>query len=136
MKDLSSRTLDEITLARSASKKATLVTEVDQRINHYLTDAYLTTKMLTDELGFSVCRELISSDEPIEPMIQKYGFILLEYILRRVQEEIWRHFGALREVEQARTRIRAHTSLLIPANRPDYRQNLHIHGLNVDMEVL
>ncbi|OBZ12026.1 hypothetical protein A8L34_17095 [Bacillus sp. FJAT-27264] len=104
MKDLSSRTLEEIILARSASKKATLVTEVDRRIDHYLTDANLTTKMLADELGFSVnylrnlykietkrsitetisekrlqiiCQELISSDEPIEPIIQKYGFTSL-----------------------------------------------------------
>jgi len=104
MKELSSQTLEEIAAARSVSKNAGLVEAVDALIEKYLTDANLTTRVLSGELGLSVnylrnlykletsrsitetitdkrlnmiCKELLSSDEPIEPIILKYGFTAL-----------------------------------------------------------
>jgi AraC-like DNA-binding protein/GGDEF domain-containing protein len=104
MKNLSSQALEELAIARNTSKKSGLVDEVDHLIEMRLTDVNLTTKVLADELGLSVnylrnlykvetkrsitemiserrldiiCEELVSSDDPIESIIQKYGFISL-----------------------------------------------------------
>lgn len=104
MKDLSSQTLSEIAAARNVSKKAGLVQEVNQLIEAHLTNPNLATKLLADELGLSInylrnlyklettrsitetisnrrldiiCEELLASDEPIEPIIQKFGFTTL-----------------------------------------------------------
>ncbi|AIQ37182.1 hypothetical protein R50345_22595 [Paenibacillus sp. FSL R5-0345] len=104
MEDLSSQTLAEIAAARNVSKKAGLVQEVDQLIAAHLTNPNLATKLLADELGLSInylrnlyklettrsitetiserrldiiCEELLTSDKPIEPLSQKYGFTTL-----------------------------------------------------------
>ncbi len=104
MKTTTLQTLEAISAAHSGSKKASLVKEVDNMIDAQLTDPNLTTKMLADELGLSInylrnlykletnrsitetisekrlhiiCAELLSSDDPIEPIIQKYGFTSL-----------------------------------------------------------
>ncbi|MEK0316500.1 helix-turn-helix transcriptional regulator [Cohnella sp. 56] len=104
MTELSIRAVEELAVVRNASKKAGLADEVDGWIGARLTDPNLTTKAIADELGLSVnylrnlykletgrsitdsiteqrlniiCEELVSSDAPIEPIIQKYGFTSL-----------------------------------------------------------
>ncbi|WP_379147985.1 AraC family transcriptional regulator [Paenibacillus sp. sgz500992] len=101
MAGVSAKFLDEIAAVRSVSRNAGLVGQVEQLIEAHLTDANLSVKMLSDELGLSVnyirnlyknetnrsitetisekrlsiiCEELISSEAPIEPIVLKYGF--------------------------------------------------------------
>ncbi|MUG88778.1 helix-turn-helix domain-containing protein [Paenibacillus timonensis] len=95
------KTLEDITAARSLSRNAVLIEQVERLIGERLNDPNLSSKMLADELGLSVnylrslykaetnrsitdtiserrldliCRELLASDSPIEPIIQNYGF--------------------------------------------------------------
>lgn len=101
MSGMAAQFLDELAEARSVSRNAGLVEQVDSIIEGHLTDANLSVKMLSDELGLSVnyirnlyknetnrsitetisekrlsmiCGELVSSDAPIEPIVLKYGF--------------------------------------------------------------
>lgn len=101
MAGVSAKFLDEIAAVRSVSRNAGLVGQIEQLIEAHLTDANLSVKMLSDELGLSVnyirnlyknetncsitetisekrlsmiCEELISSEAPIEPIVLKYGF--------------------------------------------------------------
>lgn len=101
MAAVSAKFLDEIAAVRSVSRNAGLVGQVERLIEAHLTDANLSVKMLSDELGLSVnyirnlyknetnrsitetisekrlsiiCEELISSEAPIEPIVLKYGF--------------------------------------------------------------
>ncbi|MCM3699749.1 AraC family transcriptional regulator [Paenibacillus macerans] len=101
MEALITKTLEDIEAARSLSKNAALIEQADQFIEEHLTDSNLSAKMLADHLGLSVnyfrslykaetnqsvtekisekrlnyiCQELLASDSPIEPIIQKYGF--------------------------------------------------------------
>lgn len=95
------KALDDLIAARSQSKNAGFVEEVDRIIAEQLSNHNLSSKMLADELGLSVnylrslykaetnqsipdtisqkrleciCRELLASDSPIEPIISAYGF--------------------------------------------------------------
>ncbi|GIP21274.1 helix-turn-helix transcriptional regulator [Paenibacillus sp. J22TS3] len=101
MEALIAKTLEDIEAARSLSKNAALIKQADEFIEEKLTDSNLSAKMLADHLGLSVnyfrslykaetnqsitekisekrlnyiCQELLASDSPIEPIIQKYGF--------------------------------------------------------------
>lgn len=101
MEKLLDKTLEDITAARSLSRNAVLIEQVERLIGERLNDPNLSSKMLADELGLSVnylrslykaetnrsitdtiserrldliCRELLASDSPIEPIIQNYGF--------------------------------------------------------------
>ncbi|MNI51467.1 Regulatory protein SoxS [compost metagenome] len=104
MTELVVKSLEEIATARSVSKNAGLVEHVEHFIEANLADMNLSTKMIADELGLSInylrnlyknetnrsiidtisekrlsmiCEELISSDAPIEPIVQRYGFASL-----------------------------------------------------------
>ncbi|WP_410772084.1 helix-turn-helix transcriptional regulator [Fontibacillus sp. BL9] len=101
MEKLLDKTLEDITSARGLSRNAVLIEQVERLIGERLNDPNLSSKMLADELGLSVnylrslykaetnrsitdtiserrldliCRELLVSDSPIEPIIQNYGF--------------------------------------------------------------
>lgn len=101
MEALITRTLADITAARSQSKNIALIGQVDQFIESHLTDPNLSATILADHLGLSVnyfrslykaettqsitdkisekrltfiCQELIASDSPIEPIVQHFGF--------------------------------------------------------------
>ncbi|MBT2763363.1 AraC family transcriptional regulator [Paenibacillus sp. ISL-20] len=101
MEKLLDKTLEDIADARSLSKNAVLIEQVERLIGERLNNPNLSSKMLADELGLSVnylrslykaetnrsitdtisekrldliCRELLTSDSPIEPIIQNYGF--------------------------------------------------------------
>lgn len=104
MTELAVGAVEEVAAARNASKKAGLAEEVDGLIAARLTDPNLTTKAIADELGLSVNylrnlykletgrsmtdtiteqrleivrQALVTSDAPIEPIIQRYGFTSL-----------------------------------------------------------
>lgn len=95
------KALDDLAAARSQSKNAGFVEDVERIIASQLSNPNLSSKMLADELGLSVnylrslyksetnrsitdtisqkrleciCRELLASDSPIEPIISAYGF--------------------------------------------------------------
>ncbi|WP_059049736.1 AraC family transcriptional regulator [Paenibacillus senegalimassiliensis] len=101
MEQLLIKALEELAAARSQSKNADFVQEVQRIIAEQLSNPNLSSKMLADELGLSVnylrslykaetsqsitdtisakrleciCRELLTSDSPIEPIISSYGF--------------------------------------------------------------
>lgn len=101
---LVTKTLDDIAAARSLSKNAALIEQADRFIDEQLTDPNLSATMLADHLGLSVnyfrslykaetnqsvtdkisekrldciCRELLASDSPIEPIVQHFGFTSL-----------------------------------------------------------
>lgn len=101
MKQLLANALEALAIARSQSKNAGFVQEVERIIAEQLSNPNLSSKMLADELGLSVnylrslykaetsqsitdtiskkrleciCRELVTSDSPIEPIISSYGF--------------------------------------------------------------
>ncbi|WP_018753459.1 AraC family transcriptional regulator [Paenibacillus sanguinis] len=101
MEQLLVKALEELAAARSQSKHAGFVQEVERIITEQLSNPNLSSKMLADELGLSVnylrslykaetsqsitdtiskkrleciCRELLTSDSPIEPIISSYGF--------------------------------------------------------------
>ncbi|RCX19598.1 AraC-like DNA-binding protein [Fontibacillus phaseoli] len=101
MEKLLDKTLEDIAATRSLSRNAVLIEQVERLIGERLNDPNLSSKMLADELGLSVnylrslykaetnrsitdtiserrldliCRELLVSDSPIEPIIQNYGF--------------------------------------------------------------
>lgn len=101
MDHLLTKALEDLAVERSRSKNAGFVEEVNQIIARHLSNPNLSAKMLADELGLSVnylrslykaetnqsipdtisekrleciCRELLASDSPIEPIISAYGF--------------------------------------------------------------
>lgn len=101
MEMLVEKTLSDIITARGLSRNAKLIEQVEYLIEERLSDPNLSTKMLADNLGLSVnylrslykaetnrsitdtisekrlelvCRELLATDSPIEPIIQNYGF--------------------------------------------------------------
>jgi len=101
IEDILSQSIREIAEARSISRTALLIEQVDRLIDEHLTDSNLSSKLLADELGLSVnylrnvykadtnlaitdrisekrlkmiCEDLINTNSPIEPIIQKYGF--------------------------------------------------------------
>ncbi|GGF67106.1 hypothetical protein GCM10010912_10100 [Paenibacillus albidus] len=101
MEALITKTLEDIVAARSLSKNVALIEQADRFIEEQLTDPNLSAKMLADHLDLSVnyfrslykaetnqsitdkisekrltfiCQELISSDSPIEPIVQNFGF--------------------------------------------------------------
>lgn len=101
MEALVTKTLEDIAAARSLSKNAALIEQADRFIDEQLTDPNLSATMLADHLGLSVnyfrslykaetnqsvtdkisekrldciCRELLASDSPIEPIVQHFGF--------------------------------------------------------------
>ncbi|CAM4495759.1 AraC-like DNA-binding protein [Paenibacillus endophyticus] len=101
MEALVTKTLEDITAARSQSKNAALIEQADQFIEEQLTDPNLSAKMLADHLDLSVnyfrslykaetnqsitdmisakrlnyiCQELLASDSPIEQIIHNFGF--------------------------------------------------------------
>lgn len=95
------KALDDLAAARTQSKNAGFVEDVERIIAKQLSNPNLSSKMLADELGLSVnylrslykaetnqsitdtisqkrleyiCQELLASDSPIEPIISTYGF--------------------------------------------------------------